>query len=434
MPKTLRTRISPVELENVLMMSASYSNLNQNRQKENKRYNNYPLIIMLLSLFAILTVFIQNVDGQDYTRWHLPEHATLRLGKGSAGHVTFSPDGKRLYVQSSIGIWKYDAQTGQELDLIPRNPEYDSYKLSPYAEIYLCSSPDNTVQVRNLIDNSVNVTLKGDFSRLRRVAFSPDGNTFAVANEMEIRIWDLRTGEQKATCVGHTDVVQSVAFNNNASILASGSKDKTIILWDVATGEQIHVLNGHTDIVNSLTFSKDGGTLVSSGGWSDKTIRLWDVSSGEQKKILKGHTYEVKDILFVPDGSTLISSSSDGTVLFWDMTPFIDTITAPILAEDVNHQQTKLFPNYPNPFNPETWIPYQLASSTDVKVHIYSSDGRLIRTLELGHQQAGVYQNRNKAAYWNGKNDLGERVASGIYYYTLSAGKFSATRRMVILK
>ncbi len=154
-----------------------------------------------------------------------------------------------------------------------------------------------------------------------------------------------------------------------------------------------------------------------------------------RKKVLKGHTSLVSDILFVHDGNTLISGSIDGTVLFWDVTPFIDTMeTTSKLAEDVNRQGTKLFPNYPNPFNPETWIPYQLASPTDVKVHIYSLDGRLVRILELGHQQAGVYQSQNKAAYWNGKNEFGERVASGIYYYTLSAGEFTATRRMVILK
>ena len=106
------------------MMSEYYLNLNQNRTKEYKRYNNYPLIIMILSFFAGLTIFIQNVDGQDYTRWHLPEHATLRLGKGGAGHATFSPDGKRLYVDTSVGIWKYDAHIGEELDLIPNNPEW----------------------------------------------------------------------------------------------------------------------------------------------------------------------------------------------------------------------------------------------------------------------------------------------------------------------
>ena len=95
---------------------------------------------------------------------------------------------------------------------------------------------------------------------------------------------------------------------------------------------------------------------------------------------------------------------------------------------------TTLLPNYPNPFNPETWIPYQLAESANVAVTIYSTDGQLVRTLELGHQAVGVYESRNRAAHWDGRNELGEQVASGIYFYVLTAGDFSATRKMLILK
>ena len=97
-------------------------------------------------------------------------------------------------------------------------------------------------------------------------------------------------------------------------------------------------------------------------------------------------------------------------------------------------QKTTLLANYPNPFNPETWIPYQLAKPADVKVSIYATDGVLIRTLALGHQATGVYQSRGRAAYWDGRNALGEPAASGVYFYTLTAGEFTATRRMLILK
>ena len=97
-------------------------------------------------------------------------------------------------------------------------------------------------------------------------------------------------------------------------------------------------------------------------------------------------------------------------------------------------EETTLLANYPNPFNPETWIPYQLAKPAKVKLSIYAADGKLIRTLKLGHQAAGVYHNRTRAAYWNGKNEAGESVASGVYLYTLTAGDFTATRKMLILK
>ena len=95
---------------------------------------------------------------------------------------------------------------------------------------------------------------------------------------------------------------------------------------------------------------------------------------------------------------------------------------------------TVLLANYPNPFNPETWIPYHLASSTDVTISIYNAQGILVRALTLGHQSAGYYTSRSRAAYWDGRNALGERVASGIYFYQLQADKISPLRKMVILK
>ena len=93
-----------------------------------------------------------------------------------------------------------------------------------------------------------------------------------------------------------------------------------------------------------------------------------------------------------------------------------------------------LLPNYPNPFNPETWIPYHLAASADVSLHIYAVNGRLVRHFDLGHQRAGMYQSRSRAAYWDGRNAVGEPVASGVYFYTLTAGEFTATRRLLIAK
>ena len=104
------------------------------------------------------------------------------------------------------------------------------------------------------------------------------------------------------------------------------------------------------------------------------------------------------------------------------------------LLEALIPEKTALLANYPNPFNPETWIPYQLAHASDVQVHIYAATGVLVRTLTFGHQAAGIYRNRGRAAYWDGKNEVGEPVASGVYFYTLTAGDFTATRKMLIRK
>ena len=104
------------------------------------------------------------------------------------------------------------------------------------------------------------------------------------------------------------------------------------------------------------------------------------------------------------------------------------------LARALVPETTALLANYPNPFNPETWIPYQLSKAAEVAVTIYAADGNVVRTLALGHQDAGMYKNRTQAAYWDGKNELGESVASGLYFYTLTAADFAATRKMLILK
>ena len=108
---------------------------------------------------------------------------------------------------------------------------------------------------------------------------------------------------------------------------------------------------------------------------------------------------------------------------------FLEQLLATLMPKD-----TVLLPNYPNPFNPETWIPYQLAKDADVQLLIYDARGVVVRRLALGHQSAGFYIGASRAAYWNGRNSLGERVASGIYFYQLLTNEASSMRKMVILK
>ena len=107
----------------------------------------------------------------------------------------------------------------------------------------------------------------------------------------------------------------------------------------------------------------------------------------------------------------------------------LEQLLAALIPKD-----TSLLPNYPNPFNPETWIPYQLSKPTDVTLTIYAVDGEVVRQLALGYQAPGMYHSKNRAVYWDGKNEVGEQVASGIYFYTLTADDFIATRKMLILK
>ena len=119
----------------------------------------------------------------------------------------------------------------------------------------------------------------------------------------------------------------------------------------------------------------------------------------------------------------------DGSLAFKEGIEVLENLLASLIPKE-----TALLANYPNPFNPETWIPYQLAESAEVTLTIYDMNGQLVRRIAVGNQAAGMYTSRNRAAYWDGRNQLGEFIASGLYFYTLTANNFTATRRMMVLK
>ncbi len=126
---------------------------------------------------------------------------------------------------------------------------------------------------------------------------------------------------------------------------------------------------------------------------------------------------------------TQVRQIDDGSPAFRRAINVLEALLRAVLPET-----TVLLANYPNPFNPETWIPYQLANASGVQITIYDTKGSVVRTLALGHQAAGYYTHRSRAVYWDGRNDFGEPVASGVYFYQLQADNISRLRKMVILK
>ena len=125
----------------------------------------------------------------------------------------------------------------------------------------------------------------------------------------------------------------------------------------------------------------------------------------------------------------ILRAGNDGSLKYLQAIALLESVLA-----EMRPEKTVLLANYPNPFNPETWIPYHLAKDAFVVLTIYDGSGQVVRTLEVGHQTAAVYESRSKAVYWDGRNGLGEQVASGLYFYALTAGDYSATRKMLILK
>jgi hypothetical protein len=149
--------------------------------------------------------------------------------------------------------------------------------------------------------------------------------------------------------------------------------------------------------------------------------------------------YQDYYVLEIPLDSTLREGSSASIYLNDELLPADQVILGGIgtlRQHDILYTRrpgfTKLFQNYPNPFNPETWIPFQLEKDVSVLIKIYTENGQLVRILNLGHKPAGFYISREKAAYWNGKNEAGEHTASGVYFYNIQAGDYSDTRKMVI--
>jgi len=132
-----------------------------------------------------------------------------------------------------------------------------------------------------------------------------------------------------------------------------------------------------------------------------------------------------------------VDLSTFATTTFADeknRTRIIDASVSSAKPVSPTPKEFRLFQNFPNPFNPDTWLPYELAYDTVVTIRIYDVKGQLVRELNPGKQEAGSYITKDKAAYWDGRDNFGENISSGVYLYNLQAGKFSAARKMVILK
>lgn len=299
---------------------------------------------------------------------HSPQrpHPVQVAGRsGWHARLEYSPDGNTLASWSFDEIRLWDAQTGEQKAKMSYPRQREHRYGSPFAvhssdgKTLVCGNGTTKIWIFDTEPYKFRTTLNGHTAPINKVALSPDGTMFASANASKriasasegktIRLWDIRTGEQRAILNGHADVVHDLAFSPDATMLASSSSDKTVLIWDVQSGEVLRRLIGHTDAVSklvfspdgltlasgskevivwntttgrkryavkgpaSIAFSKDGKTLVTSDEWE---IHLWDALTGEHKKTLSGHLDKSWTLAFSPDGKHLVSSGE--TVQLWD--------------------------------------------------------------------------------------------------------------------
>ena len=248
---------------------------------------------MKTSFFLIFTAIIVSAccfpsTAQDSSQIGLPDGVIARIGKGSLGEVHFSPDGSKLAISTSIGIWFHDPRTGKELELL-RRP---------------------------------------DITRPYPFAFSPDGNTIGIgirvkkknvsgSSRFSVEVWDTTTGEKKEMRLGHLHTVKSIVFSPDGNYIASvGGFNNTARLWNAQTGKNIPIRRMHLKGTNLVVFSLDGPTFATVT--DDNAAYLWDGKTGNHKITLTGHTKQVSCVAYSPDSKTIATGSYDGTIRLWD--------------------------------------------------------------------------------------------------------------------
>ncbi len=388
--------------------------------------------------------------------------------------------------EHSIFIW--NAVTGEHMHTLSGHTgAIDVLAFSPNGELLASGSQDSTVRLWHANAGVQVLAFERHTEAITSLAFSADGQTLASGSmDGTIRLWNIDTAENEQTLSVDAIWPESVAFGFDEGTFAAGTYENTVELWDTMTGERQAVLDGHRGSVNALAFNPVNGMLAS--GSDDGTVLLWDITLDIEVAILKGDVNQdgvvnILDLVLVATrlgntGPNIADANGDGSVNILDLVLVAGEMSSAPAAPPIHSggmamlspsevkqwleearglglddvtslrgirflegllavltpRETALLPNYPNPFNPETWIPYRLAADADVQISIYDGRGVLVRRLDLGRQPAGHYIDRGRAAYWDGRNEHAETVASGVYFYQFSAADYSHMRRMVVVK
>ena len=245
--------------------------------------------VITIVLMILMISLISNGFAQDYTKWHLPDDATMRIGKGRANDITFSPDGKQFAASTNIGIWIYNADTGKEISLIKQEGKGGG-----------------------------------------KIAFSPDGNTLAIATvrsgQGEVQLWNI-TEDKAITSMSSTVGISSLHFSDAGTKLACAGSFGRVRVWDIDPDNTPKLITDIRLNYNSwgdswlVKLSPDRQYLaIAIPNWQDKEypVKLYEASTGRLLYTLNGHKRWIKSLAFSPDSKTIISGDEYESILMWD--------------------------------------------------------------------------------------------------------------------
>ena len=238
-----------------------------------------------------------------------------------------------------------------------------------------------------------------------------------VAGEGNLKLHEARLGDPNGDAIPHELVINLITVSTSWDINGDGQ----INVFDlILVAQNFGQANPQVDFNNDGTVDILDLVVVAQ--------RIDESTTGLAPAVLNGNASRLHATM-IQNWIDMAHTADDGSLAFRQGIANLKHLLGAIRPD-----KTALLANYPNPFNPETWIPYHLAHDADVTFTIYDIKGTVVRQFSLGYQQAGYYTNRTKAVYWDGRNNLGEPVGSGVYFYQLQAEDYSEMRKMVILK
>ena len=336
-----------------------------------------------------------------------PRHVFQIRGYLGTQAVNFSPSGKYLASNTYRGTFIWEVETGRQVNLIDTG--WSDFSL-------LLFTPDER-QIVLIPPNDEDIQPAGDF----------------------IGFWDIQTGAR----VRSVDSIGPLLFERNNFLQVRDSQE-VLEIFDMASDRELSQIPKPIPFQLIRRFSDirfhPTGRMVAVR-WPVRTTpdkqRFYDTRTGQLLAVIPG-----ADLRFAGKGEFLLLHNENSAQLEIYRTQDIVNVPESAAVEPQARQlaqwgtikKNALLQNFPNPFNPETWIPFRLSTESHVTIYIYSPTGQLVRRLSLGSMPAGDYSSQSQAIHWNGRNQTGEPVSSGVYLYTIDAGDFSATRKMIIRK